>query len=215
MSAKRRYLLLCPVARSLDVLGDRWALLILRDLHAGPARFSELENGLGIATNLLTTRLAELAENGLVGKADRDGQTHYRLTELGRSTDRILWELAQFGALLPPEDEVREPGNLRTIVLPLRFTLHAVEHRPTLVTRFVVDGEVFTVRTDPADVVVDYGDTLGADEPDVEIHTDYEELLAFGEGRLGGARFLERHVRVVAGEERAGEFLAMFAAGAG
>ena len=60
MTKKRHYQLLCPIARALDVIGDRWSLLILRDLHAGPARFQELHDGLGTASNLLTTRLGEL-----------------------------------------------------------------------------------------------------------------------------------------------------------
>jgi len=46
MTETRRYRLLCPIARALDRLGDRWALLVLRDLHAGPARFGELLDGL-------------------------------------------------------------------------------------------------------------------------------------------------------------------------
>ena len=69
MTAKRRYRLLCPIARALDVVGDRWALLIVRDLHAGPARFQDLETGLGIATNLLTTRLTELTKAGVIEKS--------------------------------------------------------------------------------------------------------------------------------------------------
>ena len=57
MAGSRRYKLLCPIARALDRIGDRWTMLILRDLHAGPARFSELQSGLtGIAPNLLTDR---------------------------------------------------------------------------------------------------------------------------------------------------------------
>ena len=66
MTRKRPYQLLCPIAQALDVVGDRWTLLILRDLHAGPARFQQLQEGLGIATNLLTTRLAELTESGMI-----------------------------------------------------------------------------------------------------------------------------------------------------
>ena len=77
MTAKRRYRLLCPIARALDVVGDRWALLILRDLHAGPARFHDLETGLGIATNLLTTRLIELTDAGLIERSTDAGRGVY------------------------------------------------------------------------------------------------------------------------------------------
>jgi DNA-binding HxlR family transcriptional regulator len=104
MTAKRHYNLLCPIARALDAVGDRWTLLILRDLHAGPARYQELHEGLGIATNLLSTRLTELSDSGLIHKTG--GQSAYELTELGRSTDRILWELTRFGGALD-----RDPGS--------------------------------------------------------------------------------------------------------
>jgi len=95
MTAKRHDNLLCPIARALDAVGDRWTLLILRDLHAGPARYQELHEGLGIATNLLSTRLTEMTDGGLIRKPSERGA--YELTDLGASTDRILWELARFG----------------------------------------------------------------------------------------------------------------------
>lgn len=133
MTAKRRYRLLCPIARALDVVGDRWALLILRDLRAGPARFDDLETGLGIATNLLTTRLNELTDAGLIERSTDAGRGFYELTAVGRSTDRLLWELSRFGAQLDPDPDPREPGNLRTIALPLRLIPEAVPDRPDLV----------------------------------------------------------------------------------
>ena len=69
MSTRRGYQLLCPIARTLDRVGDRWSLLILRDLHAGPARFTELQEGLGLASNLLSSRLRDLTDDGLVSRA--------------------------------------------------------------------------------------------------------------------------------------------------
>ena len=74
---------------TLDAVGDRWALLIVRDLHAGPARFHDLETGLGIATNLLSTRLRELTEAGLIEKSTDVGRGAYQLTELGRELGRL------------------------------------------------------------------------------------------------------------------------------
>ena len=114
MTAKRHYNLLCPIARSLDAVGDRWTLLILRDLHAGPARYQELHEGLGIATNLLSTRLTELTESGLIHKPQ--GHSAYELTDLGRSTDRILCReesLPPLDHLVPVALELlRQPGPL-------------------------------------------------------------------------------------------------------
>ena len=104
MSKSRQYRLLCPIARALDRLGDRWTLLILRDLHAGPARFSDLQSGLpGIASNLLTTRLRQLEADGLVRRREAQfGVSVYQLTETGLGTADLLYELAAFGSRFPP-----------------------------------------------------------------------------------------------------------------
>ena len=169
MARKRPYQLLCPIARALDVVGDRWTLLILRDLHAGPARFQELLEGLGVATNLLTTRLAELTESGVIEKQSVDGHSDYVLTDLGRHTDMLLWELARFGSRLDPDPAPRRPGNLRTIALPLKIVLNAVENRPNLTAQLIIDGESFTVVSTPDGVAVEYGET--AMSPDIVIRT--------------------------------------------
>jgi DNA-binding HxlR family transcriptional regulator len=213
MSSMRRYLLLCPIARSLDAVGDRWSLLILRDLHAGPARFGELEEGLGIATNLLTTRLGDLIGNGLVTKMRMGGRTQYSLTDVGRGTDRILWELARFGLLLDPEPEPRSPGNLRSVVLPLRFALQAVDDRPELSVRMTVDGQPFSIRTSHHAVTVDYGDTFGDANPDIELAVGYEPLLALLERRVAPDDFATEHVSVTTGIDRLPEFRAMLLEG--
>ncbi len=211
MTAKRRYRLLCPIARALDVLGDRWALLIVRDLHAGPARYQELEVGLGMATNLLATRLTELTEAGVIRKSSELGSRAYELTELGRQTDRVLWELSRFGANLEPEPEPRRPGNLRLMALPLRLMLESVEDRPELVVRLLVDDDAFTIVSSAAGVELGYGDLGSDDEPDLVIRTDYEGFLDVGEGRLTIEEFAAKSVDIVKGEEHAASFLAMMA----
>lgn len=213
MSAKRRYLLLCPIARSLDAVGDRWSLLILRDLHAGPARFGELEAGLGIATNLLTTRLGDLVDNGLVAKTLIEGRTHYALTGMGRDTDRILWELARFGLLLDPEPKPRPPGNLRSVALPLRFALEAVDDRPELSVRMTVDDEPFSIRSSSHAVVVDYGDTFDSAEPDIELAVGYEPLLALLERQVEPDDFAAEYLLVTTGASRLPEFRTMLLEG--
>ncbi len=210
MTAKRRYRLLCPIARALDVVGDRWALLILRDLHAGPARFQDLETGLGIATNLLSTRLIELAEAGLIEKSTEPGRSRYQLTELGRHTDRLLWELSQFGGQLDPEPDPREPGNLRNIVVPLRMVLGAVPDRPDLVVRLLVDDDCFTITSTADGVEVDYGDT--SSEPDLVVRTEYEAFLDAGEGRISPEEFAGHHLEIVDGAPHIGAFLALMGA---
>lgn len=201
MTSARRYQLLCPVGRSLDAVGDRWSLLILRDLHAGPARFKELEDGLGIAPNLLTTRLADLIATGLVRRSSDRPRSPYELTDHGRATDRLLWELVRFGSTIDPDPETRPPGNLRTLALPLRMVLEQVPDRPEFVSRLVVDGDSFVIRSTTDAVEVVYGDSTSP--VDEEVETSYEPFLDLGEGRLAPEDFMTHHVHVVSRADRA------------
>ena len=184
MTKRRHYRLLCPIARALDVLGDRWTLLILRDLHAGPARFQELHEGLGIATNLLSTRLAELSESGMIERSNGVG---YQLTDAGRRTDRVLWELTRFGAGIParcPPPRTRQPPHDRTT------TPHAPGVRSptdrTFAARLIVDDAEFTIISTARAVDVEWGPTV--DPVDIVVRTSYEAFLDVGEGRDGIGR---------------------------
>lgn len=76
----------CSLAHALDIVGDGWTLLILRDLFLGATRFADLALSLGIARNILTERLARLTREGLVERRGTDARPHYFLTEKG-------WEL--------------------------------------------------------------------------------------------------------------------------
>ena len=209
MTRKRRYQLMCPIARALDVVGDRWSLLILRDLHAGPAGFQELQDGLGVASNLLSTRLTELTEAGVIHKLGSDGRGAYALTDLGRRTDRVLWELVQLGGQLEREPDPREPGNLRTLALPLRIVLESVEVRPALTVGLIVDGERFRIVSTPDSVGVEYGDTATAD---LVVRTDYEALLDVAEGLMPLEDFGAHHVELIDGAEHADVFFGLMAA---
>jgi len=113
----RRYAQVCPVARSLDLLGSRWTLLIVRDLLLGPLRFSDLLERLpGIGRNLLTQRLAELLEEGLLTRRKLPAPASswvYELTEAGSELGEPLAALARWGrkhgARPPEEDDHLEP----------------------------------------------------------------------------------------------------------
>src|SRR6266852_4345473 len=92
----------CSVARALDVVGDRWVLLIVRELLAfGPSRYSDLKRGLpGIATNLLAERLKVMEADGLIERYDAPppvGTNLYQLTERGRELQDVLHALARWG----------------------------------------------------------------------------------------------------------------------
>src|SRR5690349_8421485 len=102
VASRRVYTQNCPIARGLDVLGERWTLLILRELVGGPRRYGDLRDELpGIATNLLAERLKELQDAGLVDRADLPvpiGRTVYTLSDLGwQRVLPILRSIAWFG----------------------------------------------------------------------------------------------------------------------
>ena len=90
----------CPVARSLDVIGDWWSLLVIRDAMGGVRRFSEFQRSLGAAKNILTTRLKTLVDHGImaVGPAsDGSAYNEYVLTEKGHALLPAVVALAQWG----------------------------------------------------------------------------------------------------------------------
>lgn len=196
MQKIRSYKLLCPIARGLDRIGDRWTLLILRDLHAGPARFSDLQRGLtGIAANLLTDRLAKLVTDGIIVREEgAHGTMLYRLTELGGKTRDILFDLALFGGRFPPESEPVDPGNLRTIAVTLGTACQrVVTGDMDFEASLIVDGErfVLSARNGRANMLYQT-----AARPDVTLETTYEALLSLSEGEMELDEFTRRHARI-------------------
>ena len=101
----------CPVARTLDLVGDRWTILILRDLSFGSRRFVDLQASLaGIAPNLLTTRLRELEADEMVRRvtySERPPRARYELTDRGRDFIPVLRSLAAVGTRHLDAREVR------------------------------------------------------------------------------------------------------------
>ena len=91
---------LCPIARSLDAVGDWWSLLIVRDAFLGKRRFGEFQTSLGVAKNILTARLRKLVDRGVlesVPAADGGAHREYALTEKGRGLVLVLVALRQWG----------------------------------------------------------------------------------------------------------------------
>ncbi len=90
----------CPIARSLDVIGDWWSLLIIRDAFRGKRRFGEFQKSLGMAKNILTARLKDLLEHGifeLTPASDGSAYQEYVLTARGRSLAPVLESLGNWG----------------------------------------------------------------------------------------------------------------------
>src|ERR1700754_3737684 len=90
----------CPIARSLERVGEWWSILILRDAFHGLTRFDEFQENLGIAPNMLTRRLKALVETGLLERrrySERPPRDEYLLTQAGRDFRPVLWALLAWG----------------------------------------------------------------------------------------------------------------------
>ncbi|TLP56837.1 helix-turn-helix transcriptional regulator [Parasedimentitalea maritima] len=189
MAKTRTYKLGCPIARALDRVGDRWTLLILRDLHAGPGRFTELQKGLtGIAANLLTDRLTKMTSDDLIEKTqEKHGAVLYQLTQTGMRTSSLLFELAQFGRQFPLQGEVSRPGNLRTLAATLGTACQrAVTSNTRLEVSILVDGENFLLIANSGQAELTY---QAATNPDLEQKTSYDAMVALTDGKITFEKF--------------------------
>ena len=162
----KRYEQYCPMAHALDLVGDRWALLVVRELMHGPKRYTDLVDRLqGIGTNILAARLRDLEANGVVARRTLPppaASKVYELTDYGRELRPAMRELALWGArsLGPPTAATEELfegwlANAMDIVIaplapPGRFEFRAGSEIASL-----VDGEVLNGPIDDPDVVVD------------------------------------------------------------
>jgi|SRR5215207_3309711 len=100
----------CSIARTLELVGDRWTLLILREAHRGTTRFADFRDVLGIAPNILANRLAALVESGVLEKREyrTEGErtrSSYHLTPAGADLKIVLAALQQWGDVHVPRDE--------------------------------------------------------------------------------------------------------------
>ena len=174
----RSYAQLCGIATALDVIGDRWTPLVLRDLLLGPLRFGDLAEGLpGIGTNTLAARLRHLEAAGVVQRRLLplpDRGTVYELTAYGRELEPILLALGRWGTKSMgrlPRDVATRSRWLVAAMLVFRDEGRRIA-APTTWELRLSDG-VFTVRAEGADLTV----TAGAPgDADLVITTDDEHL---------------------------------------
>jgi DNA-binding HxlR family transcriptional regulator len=90
----------CSIARALEVVGERWTLLVVRDAFKGVRRFEDFQRSLGIARNVLAVRLGRLVDEGILRREryqERPERFEYRLTEKGRELGPVLQQLQRFG----------------------------------------------------------------------------------------------------------------------
>lgn len=118
---------LCAVARALDVVGDRWSLLVVRELLIqGPLRFGQIQRGLpGVATNLLTQRLRDLEQQGVITRSAEpgNGPATYALTPRGQQLDGVVRELLKWGAATVPDAPADAAFQMHWLGMPARYLL--------------------------------------------------------------------------------------------
>jgi DNA-binding HxlR family transcriptional regulator len=164
----RAYGQYCGFARALEVVGERWALLVVRDLLIGPKRFTDLLRGLpGIPSNVLTARLKEMEHAAIVRRrvlARPSRAVVYELTAYGLELEPVVVELGRWGAKNLGDPRPDETITLDSLITALRTTFHAAAARRFRAGYELRVGEiVLHARVDNGRVTVAEGALPGAD----------------------------------------------------
>jgi DNA-binding HxlR family transcriptional regulator len=202
-ASTRTYGQMCPIARALDVIGERWSLLIVRELLLGPKRFKDLLAELpAMGTNRLSDRLKSLERDGVVTKAvlPPPGEAQvYVLTDAGERLRRPVVDLAQWGAGLPIDDRV-DRSTARAALLAL---VRCAAAAPELI-RGVRETYDFEVGGERFHIVVADGTALPRSGPapmaaDVTVRCDLATLLELDGGAITPARARREHQASITG----------------
>jgi DNA-binding HxlR family transcriptional regulator len=182
---RRRYHQYCPVARALDVVGERWTLLIARELLLGPRRFTDLAEGLpGIGSSVLAGRLTDLEQSGLVAKRTLPppaASVVYELTDEGRGLGQVLAALADWGMHLLGQPHQDDQVRGRWLVLGLAKTAKPAASIPDATYELRVDDEAFHLRAHDGRLQAAQGP---ASNPDATITLTTDTLTAIASGEL-------------------------------
>jgi DNA-binding HxlR family transcriptional regulator/putative sterol carrier protein len=210
---KRSYGQFEGLAHALDAVGERWTLLLVRELLLGPRRYKDLLDGLpGIGTNLLARRLKDLEASGLIDKRVLPapaGSGVYELTERGRGLEPALIALARWGMVAmeePKPNDVLRPG---WGVLAFKATFIPEAARGIHATAECdIDGDVFHLRVDDGTLTAAQGP---ATAPDLYFATDVETLLLMGADQLSPAEAVRQgRARITGDPELIGRVVRMF-----
>lgn len=151
--SRRSYDQYCGLARALDVLGERWTLLVVRNLLLGPQRYSDLLRGLpGITTNLLAKRLKEMEAEGLIERASAASESvAYRLTPSGQALEPAIHALGRWGWGRMGNPTARDWRSIEWLLVALRRRYRG---RATLTAELEVSGEPYhmVLRDDHAEI---------------------------------------------------------------
>ena len=214
----RRYGEFCPLARALDVVGERWTMLIVRELALGPRRFTDLRGDLpGIATNLLADRLRFLEAAGVLERQEVTGPLPgvlYRLTPRGEALVPVLRDLARWGAPLMLDGLGDDACQSRWLVFlaELVYADVATDGVAPLTVSVSNGEETVTIAVETDGVRVEPGPPRAAD---LSIEADPETLFAVLSGQVTLDRAAGDGRAVVAGGTRARRRMAALTARVG
>jgi DNA-binding HxlR family transcriptional regulator len=191
--SRRRYGQFCPLAKALDVLGERWTLLIVRELLTGPKRYTDLRAGLpGLATDLLAARLRELQATGVIDRREVPPPTPatvYELTERGYALKAAILELARWGRpLLRDADEDLLPDSALSLGLEVAFHPDAAAGVDETY-HIEVDDQRVTIRVHNGAVDMTPGGV--GDTAAVRIVTDRQGFMELARGHPGDRARIE------------------------
>ena len=213
----RSYQQFCPAARALDIVGERWTLLVIRELLRGPKRYTDVQDGLpGVGPNVLAARLRSLEQAGVVEKRRLPppaASTVYALTGLGEGLRPVLTSLFDWGLQLADA-----PG--KNDAVKASYWLPAIEHaiHPEALPADVDD--TYEIRVGDESIVVTAahgtaGVTAGrAESPDLVLTTDHKTFADLGRGALTTSEAFEQRRLTVEGDPAAAQRWAALFGGA-
>jgi DNA-binding HxlR family transcriptional regulator len=206
--ANKTYGQLCPMARALDVLGDRWTLLLIRELLLGPKRFKDLLAMLpAMGTNRLSERLAMLVDNGVIRPTELPAPTAapaYELTTLGEQLRQPMIALGLWGLNLPMDERI-DPSTSRAELIALCLTgvsdpaASADLHQ---VVEFQVGTETFHVQFNDGQVLARSGPSAAPAE--LQAQCDMDTFMGLAMRQVTPANALrDGRVRLLRGSQKA------------
>ncbi|PPS77074.1 MULTISPECIES: winged helix-turn-helix transcriptional regulator [Streptomyces] len=198
MPPRRSYDQYCPAARALDVVGDRWTLLIVRELLAGPRRYTDLHADLpGVSTDVLASRLKDMERDGLATRRrlpPPGAASVYEVTPRGRELLPVLQALGEWGQAELGERRATDAVRAHWFALPL---LRLLDGEGLVEVR--LEEGLFHLHVGAEDGPV-YGDGPAPGEPDARLALDSGTCACIGRGELSLARAVREGRVEVSGE---------------
>ena len=182
----REYHQFCGLARAMDLVGNRWAMLIVRDLLTGPKRFGGLQDGLpDIPTNVLTTRLRELEDAGIIHRMAHPrpgGGVLYELTDYGRELEDPLLRLGFWGAKSMGPKRDGDYVSMESLALALRGAFRPeCADGPARIYELRVDGKSLRLEVDNGHVSAP---TTSDDKPDLVLEAPADIIAGLLTGNI-------------------------------